>query len=138
MRTKSRVLAFKAIPKLGQNTHIVILPCSLMFWTNWNEQSPSIMRATLSGSNVLVIIGNDIRTPNGLAIDHRAEKLYFSDATLDKIERCEYDGTRRYVSDPNKHRQTQQYDCVIWLPNNSLFILSSVLQGWKFHECVRS
>lgn len=97
----SHVLAFKTIPKLGQNTHthIVILSCSLMFWTNWNEQSPSIMRATLSGSNVLVIIGNDIRTPNGLAIDHRAEKLYFSDATLDKIERCEYDGTRRHVSD---------------------------------------
>uniref|UniRef100_A0A4W5QI25 LDL receptor related protein 1 n=1 Tax=Hucho hucho TaxID=62062 RepID=A0A4W5QI25_9TELE len=72
----------------------------LMFWTNWNEQSPSIMRATLSGNNVLVIIGNDIRTPNGLAIDHRAEKLYFSDATLDKIERCEYDGSRRYVIHP--------------------------------------
>lgn len=70
-----------------------------MFWTNWNEQSPSIMRATLTGANVIVIIGNDIRTPNGLAIDHRAEKLYFSDATLDKIERCEYDGSRRYVSD---------------------------------------
>lgn len=69
-----------------------------MFWTNWNEQSPSIMRASLSGANVLVIIGNDIRTPNGLAIDHRAEKLYFSDATLDKIERCEYDGSNRYVS----------------------------------------
>ncbi|XP_035237468.1 low-density lipoprotein receptor-related protein 1-like isoform X1 [Anguilla anguilla] len=69
----------------------------LMFWTNWNEQSPSIMRASLSGANVLVIIGHDIRTPNGLAIDHRAEKLYFSDATLDKIERCEYDGSRRYV-----------------------------------------
>lgn len=72
-----------------------------MFWTNWNEQSPSIMRATLTGSNVIVIIGSDIRTPNGLAIDHRAEKLYFSDATLDKIERCEYDGTRRYVSQLN-------------------------------------
>ncbi|KPP78525.1 low-density lipoprotein receptor-related protein 1-like [Scleropages formosus] len=70
---------------------------NLMFWTNWNEQSPSIMRATLAGGNVLVIIGSDIRTPNGLAIDHRAEKLYFSDATLDKIERCEYDGSHRYV-----------------------------------------
>nr|XP_061813958.1 low-density lipoprotein receptor-related protein 1-like [Nerophis lumbriciformis] len=70
---------------------------SLMFWTNWNEQSPSIMRATLTGSNVIVIIGTDIRTPNGLAIDHRAEKLYFSDATLDKIERCEYDGSKRHV-----------------------------------------
>lgn len=69
-----------------------------MFWTNWNEQSPSIMRASLNGANVLVIIGNDIKTPNGLAIDHRSEKLYFSDATLDKIERCEYDGSNRYVS----------------------------------------
>ncbi|XP_023125210.2 low-density lipoprotein receptor-related protein 1 isoform X1 [Amphiprion ocellaris] len=69
----------------------------LMFWTNWNEQAPSIMRASLSGANVLVIIGSDIKTPNGLAIDHRAEKLYFSDATLDKIERCEYDGSNRYV-----------------------------------------
>lgn len=69
-----------------------------MFWTNWNEQYPSIMRATLAGANVLVIISTDIRTPNGLAIDHRAEKLYFSDATLDKIERCEYDGSQRYVS----------------------------------------
>uniref|UniRef100_UPI00398F174B low-density lipoprotein receptor-related protein 1-like n=1 Tax=Pristiophorus japonicus TaxID=55135 RepID=UPI00398F174B len=70
---------------------------NLMFWTNWNEQHPSIMRSTLSGSNVFVIIGTDIRTPNGLAIDHQAEKLYFSDATLDKIERCEYDGTSRQV-----------------------------------------
>lgn len=68
-----------------------------MFWTNWNEQSPSIMRASLNGANVIVIIGSDIKTPNGLAIDHRAEKLYFSDATLDKIERCEYDGSNRYV-----------------------------------------
>lgn len=71
---------------------------SLMFWTNWNEQHPSIMRAALSGANALTLIEKDIRTPNGLAIDHRAEKLYFSDATLDKIERCEYDGSHRYVS----------------------------------------
>ena len=72
--------------------------CSLMFWNNWNDHSPSIMRASLNGANMLVIIGSDIKTPNGLAIDHRAEKLYFCDATLDKIERCEYDGSSRYVS----------------------------------------
>uniref|UniRef100_A0A8D2LBK3 Prolow-density lipoprotein receptor-related protein 1 n=1 Tax=Varanus komodoensis TaxID=61221 RepID=A0A8D2LBK3_VARKO len=70
---------------------------NLMFWTNWNEQHPSIMRATLSGVNMITIIDKDIRTPNGLAIDHKAEKIYFSDATLDKIERCEYDGSKRYV-----------------------------------------
>lgn len=75
-----------------------IFASRLMFWTNWNELAPSIMRSSLAGANVLVIVGNSIRTPNGLAIDHRAEKLYFSDATLDKIERCEYDGTNRFVS----------------------------------------
>nr|XP_032823068.1 low-density lipoprotein receptor-related protein 1-like isoform X2 [Petromyzon marinus] len=69
----------------------------LMFWTNWNEQRPSVMRASLSGSSVRVIVNSNIRSPNGLAIDHRAEKIYFSDATLDKIERCEYDGSHRYV-----------------------------------------
>ncbi|XP_015265029.1 PREDICTED: prolow-density lipoprotein receptor-related protein 1 [Gekko japonicus] len=68
---------------------------NLMFWTNWNEQHPSIMRASLSGANMITIIDKDIRTPNGLAIDHKAEKIYFSDATLDKIERCEYDGSQR-------------------------------------------
>uniref|UniRef100_A0A8D0H854 LDL receptor related protein 1 n=1 Tax=Sphenodon punctatus TaxID=8508 RepID=A0A8D0H854_SPHPU len=71
---------------------------NLMFWTNWNEQHPSIMRATLSGANMVIIIDQDIRTPNGLAIDHKTEKIYFSDATLDKIERCEYDGSHRHVS----------------------------------------
>lgn len=81
------------------HVHSTSVSCSLMFWTNWNEQAPSIMRASLNGANVLVIIGSDIKTPNGLAIDHRAEKLYFSDATLDKIERCEYDGSSRYVSE---------------------------------------
>ncbi|KAJ8359133.1 hypothetical protein SKAU_G00156580 [Synaphobranchus kaupii] len=73
----------------------------LMFWTNWNKQSPSIMRASLSGGNVLVIIGNDIR----------AEKLYFSDATLDKIERCKYDGSHRYNSSAD-HRV--QLDLGLW------------------------
>lgn len=94
-----------------------------MFWTNWNEQSPSIMRATLTGANVLVIIGNDIRTPNGLAIDHRAEKLYFSDATLDKIERCEYDGTRRYVSEQHSEMHFScMYGCIM-----EFFVLLLVL-----------
>uniref|UniRef100_A0A672YZS6 EGF-like domain-containing protein n=1 Tax=Sphaeramia orbicularis TaxID=375764 RepID=A0A672YZS6_9TELE len=74
----------------------------LMFWTNWNEQRPSIMRSTLAGKNMRVIISSDILTPNGLTIDHKAEKLYFSDGSLGKIERCDYDGSHRYVS--RKHR----------------------------------
>lgn len=71
---------------------------SLMFWTNWNEQKPSIMRSTLTGRNVRVIVSVDVITPNGLTIDHKAEKLYFSDGSLGHIERCDYDGSHRYVS----------------------------------------
>lgn len=56
------------------------------------------MRSTLSGKNAQVIVSTDIVTPNGLTIDHSAEKLYYSDGSLGKIERCEYDGSHRYVS----------------------------------------
>uniref|UniRef100_A0A8C2AJR3 Low density lipoprotein receptor-related protein 1Ba n=1 Tax=Cyprinus carpio TaxID=7962 RepID=A0A8C2AJR3_CYPCA len=70
---------------------------NLMFWTNWNEQKPSIMRSTLTGRNVRIIVSMDVITPNGLTIDHKAEKLYFSDGSLGHIERCDYDGSHRYV-----------------------------------------
>ncbi|XP_078716677.1 prolow-density lipoprotein receptor-related protein 1-like isoform X3 [Lampetra fluviatilis] len=105
---------------------------NLMFWTNWNELSPSIMRSFLSGANVQVIVGSNIRTPNGLAIDHRAEKLYFSDATLDKIERCEYDGTHRYVilrSEPVHSFGLAVYgDFVFWTD----WVRRAVLRANKF------
>ena len=60
---------------------------SRMYWTNWNSNQPSIQRAYLGGWDVQNIIYTDIRVPNGLAIDHRGQKLYWSDARLDKIER---------------------------------------------------
>jgi len=72
--------------------------CRKMFWTNWNDHQASIMTSYLSGWEVKTIITQDIKTPNGLAIDHPAHKLYWSDARLDKIERCNFDGTDRKVS----------------------------------------
>ena len=77
---------------------IVIDSCqSQMYWTNWNHNHASIMRSPLSGAEVKKIITREIETPNGLTIDHRAQKLYWSDARLDKIERCNYDGTGRKI-----------------------------------------
>lgn len=35
--------------------------------------------------------------PNAITLDHGAQKLYWGDARLDKIERAEYDGTNRIV-----------------------------------------
>nr|XP_008195317.2 PREDICTED: LOW QUALITY PROTEIN: prolow-density lipoprotein receptor-related protein 1 [Tribolium castaneum] len=68
-----------------------------VFWTNWNSHQPSIERVFLSGYNREAIIKTDIRMPNALTLDHKAQKLYWGDARLDKIERCEYDGSNRVI-----------------------------------------
>ncbi|KAK2516155.1 hypothetical protein Q9233_013855 [Columba guinea] len=111
----------EAVITMSEDDHPHVLALdecqNLMFWTNWNEQLPSIMRSTLSGKNAQVIISTDILTPNGLTIDHRAEKLYFSDGSLGKIERCEYDGSQRYVivkSGPGTFLSLAVYDDYIF------------------------
>ncbi|XP_051787046.1 low-density lipoprotein receptor-related protein 1B [Erpetoichthys calabaricus] len=100
---QSRRGAFKkeAVITMSEEDHphvVALDECQkLMFWTNWNEQHPSIMRSTLNGNSMQVIVSTGILTPNGLTIDHKAEKLYFADGSQGKIERCEYDGSQRYV-----------------------------------------
>lgn len=71
--------------------------CRRLYWTNWNSHHPCIQRAFLTGYGQQNIITTDIRMPNALTLDHRAQKLYWGDARLDKIERCEYDGSHRVV-----------------------------------------
>lgn len=44
------------------------------------------------------IITTDIRMPNAIALDDFSQKLFWADARLDKIERCELDGSDRVVS----------------------------------------
>ena len=68
-----------------------------IFWSNWNDKQPAIQTATYDGYDSKSIITERIRTPNGLAIDYKARKLYWSDARLDKIERMNYDGSERMV-----------------------------------------
>ncbi|XP_041374230.1 low-density lipoprotein receptor-related protein 1-like [Gigantopelta aegis] len=91
----------ETIIQLSMEDHpraIVIDLCkSRMFWTNWNDHKPCIQTSMLNGYNAHTIIDKHIRTPNGLTIDHRAQKLYWTDARLDKIERCNFDGTNRDV-----------------------------------------
>lgn len=70
---------------------------SRLYWTNWNESAPSIQRAYTSGLELQTIVATDILMPNGLALDHRAKKIYWADARLDKIERMHYDGSHRQV-----------------------------------------
>ncbi|XP_050691158.1 prolow-density lipoprotein receptor-related protein 1-like isoform X1 [Eriocheir sinensis] len=66
-----------------------------IYWTNWNSEAPSIQRSLMNGINMESIVTTLIHMPNGLAIDHKAQKLYWGDARLDKIERCNLDGSDR-------------------------------------------
>ncbi|XP_059139258.1 prolow-density lipoprotein receptor-related protein 1-like [Physella acuta] len=91
--------------KLDSTDHprdIVVNSCiRRIFWTNWSERRPSIQTASYNSegktNTAESIITDKIRTPNGLAIDHKGQKLYWSDARLDKIERCNFDGSNRIV-----------------------------------------
>lgn len=77
---------------------IAVDVCGLrVYWTNWNNKNPSIQRAYLSGFDVHSIITTQIKMPNGITLDHKLQKLYWTDARLDKIERCNLDGTERTV-----------------------------------------
>ena len=66
-----------------------------MYWTNWNAKRPSIQRSTMGGQDVTTLISKAIGIVNGLVIDHTEQKLYWHDAKLDKIERCNMDGSER-------------------------------------------
>lgn len=91
----------ETIVKLGNSDKprgIAVDSCSMMiYWTNWNSHHPSIQRAFTTGYGLQYIITTDIRMPNALCLDHKTQKIYWSDARLDKIERCEYDGSNRVV-----------------------------------------
>lgn len=78
---------------------IVFDKCSsYIYWTNWNNNNPSIQRASpTKGYQVESIITTAIKVPNGITIDHQQRKLYWCDARLDKIEYCDMDGTNRLI-----------------------------------------
>ena len=52
----------------------------------------------MSGESRLPVVSTSLRWPNGIAIDYSKQKLYWTDAGLDKIERSNLDGTNREVN----------------------------------------
>ncbi|XP_078493520.1 prolow-density lipoprotein receptor-related protein 1-like isoform X2 [Ciona intestinalis] len=79
---------------------LVLYECArpnYIFWTNWNERNASVSRSSSSGHNIKSIISTKIKTPNALTIDIIVKQLYWADASLDKIERCDFDGGNRQV-----------------------------------------
>ena len=81
----------------------IIISCPLiynryMYWTDWGTTA-KIERASMDGQNRMVLHNTLLQWPNGITIDYAAQRLYWTDAFLDKIEYSGVDGTGRQVSD---------------------------------------
>ena len=67
------------------------------FWSDWNEKKPKIERASLDGTERVIIVSDDLGWPNGIALDVQEKMIYWCDAKTDKIERSNMDGSDRRV-----------------------------------------
>ena len=56
-----------------------------MYWTKWGNL-PKIQRAHMNGKNKEDLVDKNLGKPNGLALDHVYNKLYWADAYEDNIE----------------------------------------------------
>lgn len=66
-----------------------------MFWTDWAPGNASVSRANLDGSNVKrLFTKGTVEWPNGITIDHIAERIYWVDAREDYIGSSDFDGKR--------------------------------------------
>ena len=67
-----------------------------MFWTDWG-QTAKIEQAFMDGKDRRTLHDTGLSQPNGIAIDYAAQRIYWSDSDLDRLEYSKYDGTERMV-----------------------------------------
>ncbi|KAK3597987.1 hypothetical protein CHS0354_042340 [Potamilus streckersoni] len=88
---------FKGAPVLEKPRALTLDPRhGWMYWTDWSDSNPRIVKAYMDGqpNSVKVIVNGTERLqfPNGITIDFQTERLYWTDAGLDRIMSCDMDG----------------------------------------------
>lgn len=76
--------------------HIFLIIFSYLFYSDWGHE-PRIVRTSMNGQEMKVIVQKKIVQPNGIALDYVKKQLYWSDAYLDYIERVDYNGDYRTI-----------------------------------------
>jgi hypothetical protein len=72
-----------------------------IFFINSYEFLPKIMKASLAGGGLQVLIGSGLHNPSGLTIDYNMNgRLFWADYYRDVIESCLADGSDRTVLVP--------------------------------------
>ncbi|CAJ0932226.1 unnamed protein product, partial [Mesorhabditis belari] len=79
--------------KLEEPRAIAVDPeFGLIFWTDWGQEA-KIERAGMDGKNRTVIMqGEQVKWPNGLALDLLEKRVYWADAKVKSILSCDYYG----------------------------------------------
>ena len=67
-----------------------------MYWTDWGTVA-KIERASMDGDARTALFDTDLVWPNGITIDYPEQKIYWTDASLDRIEYSNVDGTGRTI-----------------------------------------
>lgn len=70
--------------------------CRHMYWTDWGK-NPKIEKANMDGTSRFTLVENGLYWPNALAIDYHGNRLYWADASLNKIESCDLFGANRRI-----------------------------------------
>lgn len=75
---------------------IAVHPVSgYIFWTDWSPGEPSVSRANMDGTKIKRLFDKSVvEWPNGISIDHIAERIYWVDARDDYIASADLDGKR--------------------------------------------
>ena len=67
-----------------------------MFWTDYGITA-KIETAAMDGSERRILHFSDLSQPNGITIDYTSERIYWSDAGLDRLEFSGFDGSDRRI-----------------------------------------
>lgn len=67
-----------------------------VFWTDWGH-NPKIERADMDGGNRKKIVSSKLGWPNCLSLDHKSEKVFWTDSHHGHIESTDYYGNHRKV-----------------------------------------
>lgn len=89
-----------------------------MFWTDWAPGNASVSRANLDGTDIKrLFIKPAVEWPNGITIDHIAERIYWVDARLDYIGCSDFDGKRLNTIIANDERVAHPFAVAVFKDN---------------------
>ncbi|KAG5337450.1 SORL protein, partial [Acromyrmex charruanus] len=89
-----------------------------MFWTDWAPGNASVSRANLDGTDVKrLFLKPTVEWPNGITIDHIAERIYWVDARADYIASSDLEGKRFKKIIANEARVSHPFAVAVFKDN---------------------